>query len=623
MPENAYSDEQHLILAQDILYQTFKEDENMTLELFSRITEQVRQKLRETNHPLAEHYWEGATSTYRQISIQKESEKENIHLLHYEITTWGGINIAIHPESNAKEDKEINAFIKNKATGEWVVGDWKTRNTKKNVCLFFKQSIDIQINTEQEIVNQLHDMMVKMYDHTYKDLQQLISKHPLFLTKKQNSSIINMQSSQTQKFPLNQILYGPPGTGKTYHTINEALAIIENKTIEDIENEEKTRGRKVLKDRFDDYVQKGQIMFCTFHQSMSYEDFVEGIKPVKPEIEDTFVKYKVQDGIFKEICEAASKTKNAPNFEEIYQKFIEDHLDKSWELQTTKQKKPFDVSVSANGDCYATAKTERQSKVGFLKESIKDFLINNIPHLEPSYFPPICEYIKTNYPFEVKEENPKPHILIIDEINRGNVSQIFGELITSIEDSKRKGASEALKIMLPYSKRTFSVPNNVYLIGTMNTADRSVEALDTALRRRFVFKEMMPKPEILSENCEGVNLQQLLTKINERLTALLSKDHQIGHAYFIDCKNITDLQTVFYQKIIPLLQEYFYGHLDKIKWVIGEDFVKVENQKDGIFMGEYKGRIAPKIIFPKLEKIEEQNAFLDAIKNIYEKNTNL
>ncbi|MEG0696518.1 MAG: AAA family ATPase, partial [Algoriella sp.] len=184
---------------------------------------------------------------------------------------------------------------------------------------------------------------------------------------------------------------------------------------------------------------------------------------------------------------------------------------------------------------------------------------------------------------------PKPFVLIIDEINRGNVSQIFGELITLIEEDKRLGNDEAIEVTLPYSKEKFGVPSNLYIIGTMNTADRSVEALDTALRRRFVFEEMPPKYDLdeLQENLFGFTASHLLVTINKRIEKLLDSDHQIGHAYFLN-KDENTIITSFYKNIIPLLQEYFFGDYGKIGLVLGSGFVDLnkqdhENQSKSIF----------------------------------------
>lgn len=168
----------------------------------------------------------------------------------------------------------------------------------------------------------------------------------------------------------------------------------------------------------------------------------------------------------------------------------------------------------------------------------------------------------------------QPYVLVIDEINRGNVSRIFGELITLIETSKRDGATESLSVTLPYSKERFTVPDNVYLIGTMNTADRSLAGLDIALRRRFIFKEMMPNPSLLNGVVlEGIDIGQLLAVMNQRIEVLLDRDHCLGHAYFMSLKSgdsLPQLEVIFRNQILPLLQEYFFEDWQRIQWVLND-----------------------------------------------------
>ena len=178
-----------------------------------------------------------------------------------------------------------------------------------------------------------------------------------------------------------------------------------------------------------------------------------------------------------------------------------------------------------------------------------------------------------------KADPDNNYAIFIDEINRGNVSAIFGELITLIEEDKRASGKNPLSVKLPYSKKEFEVPSNLYVFGTMNTADRSVEALDTALRRRFSFKEIMPNPSLLEDiEFDGFNLKEVLETINERIEFLLDRDHTIGHSYFMDLESDdTDgLEEVFKNKVIPLLQEYFYHDYEKIALILGSGFVTVK-----------------------------------------------
>ena len=386
-----------------------------------------------------------------------------------------------------------------------------------------------------------------------------------------NINELMSNTDKTPATPLNQILFGAPGTGKTYHTKKMAVEIINGK---------KERTREEINKEYEELIEAGQIVFTTFHQSLSYEDFIEGIKP---ETIDGNVTYEVKDGIFKSICKNAfSKEITSDNFEVVYQKLldeIDNSVDNKLVLETLVHAKEFTIYKNSKNNIRFHSNTEKANEAVIKKEVLEHYLKTGEVLDWAPYTKSVANYIIEKYNYIQNEAiEPKKHVLIIDEINRGNVSAIFGELITLLEEDKRKGNPERTEVKLPYSGDNFSVPNNVYIIGTMNTADRSVEALDTALRRRFSFVEMQPKPDILSKVGE-VDLRKLLKTINQRIEVLIDKDHQIGHSYFIGIQDIEDLKRTFKDKIIPLLEEYFYRDFGKIGLVLGGEFIKLaENQ---------------------------------------------
>ncbi len=419
-----------------------------------------------------------------------------------------------------------------------------------------------------------------------------------------------------QNIPLNQILYGPPGTGKTYHIIDKALEIISKEEKIQIPSEDDRINRKKL---FDEYVKNGQIVFTTFHQSYGYEEFVEGIKPVmNNEANSQEIQYKIKDGIFKELCEKALdnykvslltqeefvKSEDLENKIEIFldelvdqQKFIEKIQSGGFKLEEYNEKYRI-ITDDTNANLYLNLeifKTLLENKDKIINgRSIKQILNNKHRRQIDSYYFQLVKLFKEREQDYKVDNNPsekpelKPYIIIIDEINRGNVSKIFGELITLIEPSKRIGVEEELKVTLPYSKKEFGVPKNVYIIGTMNTADRSITSLDTALRRRFEFIEMMPDVSKLSMDCEGINLQELLKAINTRIEYLLDREKTIGHAFFIGVENLNDLKSIFQNKIIPLLQEYFYNDYALINEVLNDNDMIFEDKKDDKYLQKIK-----------------------------------
>lgn len=343
----------------------------------------------------------------------------------------------------------------------------------------------------------------------------------------------------------NIIFFGPPGTGKTYQTKVFSLEKIffEYGTLETI---------------YKAHTDNHSIVFTTFHQSQSYEDFIEGIKPVTVKGNVT---YETRDGLFKKLCYLAfAKCFNITNINHGWSTLSVNELQSN--LFSNQQKYVLSYSI------------------------LKKEVLNRIANLDP------CNL-------------SEPIVLIIDEINRGNISQIFGELITLIEEDKRYSAENAISVTLPYSGESFIVPPNLYIIGTMNTADRSVEALDTALRRRFIFTEMKPKyDDLLKITIQGINVGSMLQHVNNKISEIKgSRDYEIGHAYFwplIEDPSLDKLKSIFVNSILPLLKEYFYGDYSSIKNILHE----IDTDNDPVVL-------------------EETNDFYDVqIENIYNKHAN-
>ncbi len=402
-----------------------------------------------------------------------------------------------------------------------------------------------------------------------------------------------------KKQTLNTILYGPPGTGKTYNTINKALEIVDP----DFYYANKDN-RISLKTRFDELLNSNCIGFVTFHQSFSYEDFVEGLKATT---ENNQVKYEVEDGIFKRLCESdrakltikSTQDKVDTSDRKIWEMSLGDSVVpgntvgkyqiKSISDELTTLRKPNGSELPMPkvivdelcrlvrvGD--VTVEDIKQKKVFDKVDSLMEkYLINGYPNV----LGPLVEGIVNNGISLSNQASSDKRVLIIDEINRGNISNIFGELITLIEPSKRAGGEEALSVKLPYSKEVFSVPQNLHIIGTMNTADKSLAQLDVALRRRFQFEEMMTNYELLSEipPIEGIDVERMVRTINNRIELLFDREHTLGHSFFlplVDTPSIELLAEVFELQILPLLEEYFFEDWERVAMVLG-DHLKTED----------------------------------------------
>lgn len=374
--------------------------------------------------------------------------------------------------------------------------------------------------------------------------------------------------------PKNLIYYGASGTGKTYQTVVKALEII-------------TGTPNYDQNLYEHYRKLGQIEFVSFHQSFSYQEFVEGISV---ETQGKHIRYFVKDGIFKLIAQRAlenqqlvSQQADLVPFERVFDIFMSPIFEGEQEKIEVKMRGKSFFVVADNGDTIDIENHARNPYYSLSKKVLRERYLTGSLKTDKRYthwynFLAI-ELLKIAKKFqeERKKVAPQNFVLIIDEINRTNISKVFGELITLIEDSKRLGAGEAKTVRLPYSNDEFGVPQNLYLIGTMNTSDRSIAQLDIALRRRFVFIEMPSTPALLKGKIiEGVDLERLLTKINERIIFLANQNQEIGHTYFYEVNTIADLAQLFTFKIIPLLQEYFYDQGEKIALVLSNKYGECE-----------------------------------------------
>lgn len=384
-----------------------------------------------------------------------------------------------------------------------------------------------------------------------------------------------------QGFPLNQILYGPPGTGKTYQ--------LQDKYFDNFTIRESSLSRKQFL--------LNTIVDKTWWQVLSMAVLDLGNSSVNEIMTHELVQTKMALGDSKLPRNTIWSTlqghthMECPNVgvkdrsnvqlfwkdEDSNWKVIENSLEEQYPdaisiLESIKNYKPDSAALIKN---YEFVTFHQSFSYEDFVEGIKPRMDEEDSELDYE----IADGVFKRLALRAKADPDNDYAIFIDEINRGNVSAIFGELITLIEDDKRSDGKNPLSVKLPYSKKEFDVPSNLYIFGAMNTADRSVEALDTALRRRFSFKEIMPKPSLLKNiEFDGFSLNEVLQTINERVEFLLDRDHTIGHSYFMNVKSgdTKALKDVFKNKVIPLLQEYFYHDYEKIALILGSGFVEVK-----------------------------------------------
>jgi 5-methylcytosine-specific restriction protein B len=442
--------------------------------------------------------------------------------------------------------------------------DWKLKgNWKLNFSLVLKTLTNIT----------MYSSTLPEYSTYYNQLLGIMTH-----AKPDINSLIN--------YPLNTILYGPPGTGKTYNTILRAAEIVENRKIDSYHE-----AMKIFNENL-----HNRIEFITFHQNYSYEDFIQGLRPETDN--KSSLTFDKKDGVFKKIAEKALQniklSEKAPEelsnealFDNALEKFKEvvEENDANYPINETAY--IMEVEEDAfryTGEKWTNHANGLRMKFSDLKEfynngvkSRKDVkYLSNISGLagqHATYYFLVYEKIikhlpkKIDAPLKVERKN---YVIVIDEINRANISRVFGELITLIEPDKRSHGEVPLEVKLP-SGDYFIVPSNLYIIGTMNTADKSIALLDIALRRRFEFESMYPLYEIKGSEIYD---KDILFKINEQIIKSKGHDFQIGHAYFMGENK--DLIHRMNKKVIPLLLEYFMNDEKEVKGILYNAGLQVE-----------------------------------------------
>lgn len=467
-------------------------------------------------------------------------------------------------------------------------------------------------------------------DHKHKIVLKILTDVTKY-TEYVNNLILLLGIGKEPSMELNQILYGPPGTGKTYRLKNEFFKKFTDEQSTQTKNE---FCEELIKDLA--WWEIISVIMLDLKQAKVQDIFEHLLFQAKNKISENKTPKNTIWGLLqrhtKNDCPNVRFAKrDVPQFfwkdekgiwtidEEIANNYPDFYstLEKLKNYKPhTKTEKRYVFTTFHQSFSYEEFIEGIKPKLTKVEDAIDNKEINY--HIENGIFKEIVERAKNN--------QNKEYAIFIDEINRGNIANIFGELITLIEDDKRIGCTNYISAKLPYSKEEFGVPKNLYIIGTMNTADRSVEALDTALRRRFSFIEMNPEPRHLSDpefKCKGIDLETLLRAINNRIEKLLDKDYCIGHAYFMTIQNrqspLDELREIFRNKILPLLQEYFYGDWGKILLVLGKKFVekKVDTNEfldttDYEDYDEYEEK-------PVYSFTEPLKWSLDTFKSIYEK----
>lgn len=525
----------------DLVPEEYKEKMKIFKQEFNQLVNKI--KTDDLENDVLDDKWQGS-GYYKKYFWSKIFFKEEKYL-YKDLCLWVGADIeGLHIYLGTSDEfdialrEDIHKFI--------------ISNIDKN-----KKFDNFKIDIEQKYFRYTYTGNIEQIDED--DFIKVIEYlKPIYKMLLDNFIFINNDKKHNSINIKNIILYGAPGVGKTHNYKNLISMIEDGKDQKEIFNTiSKNEEISLDNETFKTIKKEKRVEFVTFHQSYSYEDFIEGFRPQKNG------NIELEDGIFKKLCDDAEinllRSQNTKDllFVDAVKLLLHEKIENQESVKIDLKRKDSYYNIydynektiyfeKQNGDQTHTLSLRTLEKMYYEGE-------NNIVSggLAPYYNPLLKRLLKLKDKHFVEPSLRKNFYIVIDEINRGNISKIFGELITLIEEDKR----DLYEVTLPYSKESFKVPSNLYIIATMNSTDKSIATIDIALRRRFTFLKMKPNEDLI----KFAEAKKLFIELNRFINDKLNEDYKLGHSYFMKVHNSEDLEFVKEYKIKPLLQEYFYA----------------------------------------------------------------